>query len=955
MRPKIFLKWKRTMTEYKNTLNLPQTDFPMKANLAEREPQMLAYWQQLGLYQKLRTLGKDRPKFILHDGPPYANGDIHLGHAVNKILKDMVTKSKTLSGFDAPFVPGWDCHGLPIELNVEKELGKAGLHITPQAFREACRKYAETQVQQQSASFQRLGVVADWQHPYLTMSSDYEANTIRTLGKIFNNGHIYRGYKPVHWCTACGSALAEAEVEYIDKESPAIDVLFKVINPQELISRCEMIAEGHVAHEVDVVIWTTTPWTLPANQAVAVNPDLDYIVISCHVGERFCTILLAEQLLIPFSQRLDVNNLTEIARIKGSKLEFLELQHPFCYRHVPIIMGKHVTTETGTGCVHIAPAHGQEDYEVGLKYKLSVDHEVMADGHFQPETPIVGGMYVFDANRAILEILAIQNKLLFSSKIQHSYPHCWRHKKPLIFRGTPQWFVSMEQQHLRQQVLAQIDKVKWMPDWGQARIHDMIVKRPDWCISRQRNWGVPIPFFVHKDTNQLHPDSAVLVGKIADLVEKGGLDAWFNLDPKTLLGSSAVDYDKTVDTLDVWFDSGASFACVLMKNPALRFPADLYAEGSDQYRGWFHTSLLTSVATDGQAPYKAVLTHGFTVDAQGRKMSKSLGNVISPEKVMKTLGADILRLWVASTDYRGEITVSDEIFNRTADVYRRIRNTARFMLSNLAGFDPVKDLVPADQLLSLDAWAVERTLNIQQEIMQAYDNYQFHIVNQKIHHFCSIDMGSFYLDIIKDRQYTTQENSLARRSAQTAMYHMIQALVRWLAPILSFTAEELFRYLPGQHSESVFFETWYQGLYPAHDAAAMGQAFWHEITCIRDAINKQLEAARTAGQIGSNLEAEVTLYCSRGIFDLLTKLGDELRFVLITSAAQLQLTETTPPADAVATEISGLWVAIKASTCTKCARCWHRRDSVGENAAHPELCSRCIDNIDGAGEKRCYA
>lgn len=942
------------MTDYKSTLNLPNTDFPMKASLAEREPQLLAHWKTLGLYQRLQEIGKNRPKFIMHDGPPYANGELHLGHVVNKVLKDMITKSKTLSGFYAPFVPGWDCHGLPIELNVEKKLGKAGLYISPKSFRDACREYAKSQVEIQSVSFQRLGVIGDWENPYLTMNPKYEANVIRVLGNILKQGHLERRYKPVHWCTACLSALAEAEVEYIDKESPAIDVKFKVIDPATLLSRCENLVAAHVAHEIDVVIWTTTPWTLPANQAVAVNPDLNYVLFSCQITGEFCTLLVAEDLLIAFTQRVDATDIVEIAHVKGSKLEHLELQHPFCHRHVPIVFGGHVTTETGTGCVHIAPAHGQEDYEVGLKYNLPVDHEVMADGHFEPEASIVGGMYVFDANRSIMEILSIQNNLLHTTRLTHSYPHCWRHKKPLIFRGTPQWFVSMDKDGLRERTLQEIKKVKWMPEWGEARIRDMVAKRPDWCISRQRNWGVPIPFFIHKDTNKLHPDSAELLEKVAKLVEKGGVDAWFELEPKSLLGNSSVDYVKISDTLDVWFDSGSSFFCVLQQRPELAFPADLYAEGSDQYRGWFHTSLLASVATNGHAPYKQVLTHGFTVDAQGRKMSKSLGNVIAPEKIMKTLGADILRLWVASTDYRGEITVSDDIFNRTADIYRRIRNTARFLLANLAGFNAKKDMVSPDKLLSLDTWAVNRALHVQQEVIQAYDDYQFHHACQKIHHFCSVDMGSFYLDIIKDRQYTTQADSLPRRSAQTAMYHIIQGLVRWLAPVLTFTAEEIWRHIPHQAGDSVFFDVWYQGLTNANEASDMGQAYWHEVTRVRDAVNKQLEIARNERIIGSGLEAEVVLYCNQGLFDLLSKLGDELRFVLITSTASLEKTET-PPTEAVSTEIPGLSMLIRASSHTKCARCWHRKDSVGQSSSHPELCSRCIENVDGQGEKRCFA
>ncbi len=942
------------MTDYKATLNLPETDFPMKANLAAREPQMLEHWHAINLYQQLRELGKTRPKFVLHDGPPYANGDIHLGHAVNKILKDIVTKSKTLSGFDAPYIPGWDCHGLPIELNVEKKLGKAGLHIKAKDFRHACRDYAKQQVAIQSASFQRLGVVGDWEHPYLTMDFKFEANIIRTLGMIFANGHIHRGYKPVHWCIECGSALAEAEVEYEDKESPALDIAFKVIDPKELLNRCNVIAETHMAHDIAIVIWTTTPWTLPANQAVAVSADLNYVLFTGHVGGQLRNLIVAEPLLETFVRRADIIDITEVATIPGRMLEGLLLQHPFYNRKVPIILGAHVTTETGTGAVHIAPAHGQEDYEVGLQYGLPVDHAVMANGCFQPDAPLVGGMSVYKANNAIIETLILQNCLLHQAKITHSYPHCWRHKTPLIFRGTPQWFVSMQQKGLREMTLAAIAGVKWIPEWGQARIADMISKRPDWCISRQRNWGVPIPFFIQKDSGELHPDSLSILEKVAKRVEQEGVDAWFDAQPEEFLGKDAAFYDALTDTLDVWFDSGASYECVLQQHPHLQFPADLYLEGSDQHRGWFQTSLLSAVAVTGQAPYRQVLTHGFTVDSQGRKMSKSLGNGVEPEKVTKTLGADILRLWVASTDYRGEIAGSDEILKRTSDIYRRIRNTARFLLANLAGFDPTRDIVPADKLLSLDAWAIERALHVQEEIKVAYNDYQFHQVCQRVHHFCSIDMGSFYLDIIKDRQYTTQADSLARRSAQTAMYHIIEALTRWLAPILSFTAEELWRYIPGEHGQSVFLTEWYNGLFSTKSTTHMGQAYWHEIICLRDAVNKQLEMARNAGVIGAGLEADVTLYCESPIYKLLAQLEDELRFVLITSTAKL-IEVKEAPKEASVTDISGLWITITPSKHIKCVRCWHRLESVGQNAEHPELCSRCVTNVAGKGEQRRFA
>lgn len=941
------------MSLYKDTLNLPQTDFPMKANLANREPEMLSYWASLDLYQRLRKKGQGRPTFILHDGPPYANGDIHLGHAVNKILKDIIVKAKTLSGFDAPFVPGWDCHGLPIELNVEKKMGKAGLHISPKQFRAACREYAKEQVNRQSIAFQRLGVLGDWDSPYLTLDPEFEANVIRTLADILAQGHIERGYKPVHWCTECGSALAEAEVEYADKESPAIDILFRVVVPADLLNKAEILAPAHVAHEINCVIWTTTPWTLPANRAVAINPEEDYIIFSTHIGQRFCTLLVAEPLLQSFLNRMNASETVEIARIRGKALEGLLVQHPFYHRQVPLVLGEHVTMDTGTGCVHIAPAHGQEDYEVGLQYQLSVDHEVLGNGHFQADTPIVGGLYVFDANAPIIEMLGIQQTLLHQSKIIHSYPICWRHKRALIFRGTPQWFMSMEKRGLRTAVLKAIETVRWMPEWGQARISDMIAKRPDWCLSRQRNWGVPIPLFIHKDKATLHPDTPALMRKVADKVAEGGIDAWFDLDSHELLGSQAAEYDKLQDTLDVWFDSGSSFNAVLNQRPGLHSPADLYLEGSDQYRGWFHTSLLTSMAWNGQPPYKAVLSHGFTVDPQGRKMSKSLGNVLDPAKIVDTLGADILRLWVSSTDYRSDMALSNDILSRSADMYRRIRNTLRFLLANLAGFEPSQHQVEPTQLLSLDHWVLETGARLQVELQRAYDEYQFHSVSQKIHHFCSITLGSFYLDIIKDRQYTTQKDSLARRSAQTVMYHLAHALVRWLAPILSFTAEEVWRVLPGQTEDSVFLSTWYD--FPALTSQTQtGEAFWFEISQVRDAVNKQLELARTQGLIGSGLEAEVTLYAHQALANLLSSLGEELRFVLITSKARVLIVEE-PPQDVAATELSGLWISIRPSTAPKCERCWHRCEDIGTDATHPTLCQRCIENVAGEGEKRCFA
>lgn len=940
------------MTDYKSTLNLPHTDFPMKANLAQREPEFLIYWQEQDIYRKLRELRQGKPKFILHDGPPYANGNIHIGHAVNKILKDIIVKSKSLSGYDAPYVPGWDCHGLPIELNVEKKLGKAGVKVPVAEFRKACRDYAMQQINIQREEFKRLGVMGDWDKPYLTMDFKFEANIIRALAKIIANGHLQQGYKPVHWCMDCGSALAEAEVEYENKTSPAIDVKFSVVDQVALAACFKVTAQQ--CEEASLPIWTTTPWTLPANRAVALHPEQEYVLVQYNNAVKLERLIVVKPLLETLMQRYSVTDFEVIGQTIGATLEGLKLHHPFYELTVPVILGDHVTIDTGTGAVHTAPGHGQEDYQVGLKYHLEIANPVGGNGCFLMDTPLFAGLHILKANLQIIELLKERGKLLYAEEIQHSYPHCWRHKTPVIFRATPQWFISMDQNGLRTTALNEIRHTAWLPAWGEERIYNMIQTRPDWCISRQRTWGVPIAIFVDQGTGELHPRTPELMEQVAQLVEQEGIDAWFNLESGTLLGEDAKDYIKITDTLDVWFDSGVTHFCVLEQNPALQSPADLYLEGSDQHRGWFHSSLLTAAGIHHKAPYKAVLTHGFTVDAKGRKMSKSLGNVIAPEKVMSTLGADILRLWVASTDYRGEIAVSDEILKRASDTYRRLRNTARFLLANLAGFDPAQHLLAFEQLIALDRWIIDRARILQDELKQAYDDYQFHAIYQKIHHFCAIDLGSFYLDIIKDRQYTTQTNSLPRRSAQTAMYHIAEALVRWFAPILSFTAEEIWQYLPGERSESVFFATWYEKLDKIADTELMGQDFWQQLIQIRNEVNKELEKQRAADLIGAGLEAEVDLYLAPELYQRVAALGDELRFVLITSAARIYpLTEQ--PAEAITTELAGLAVRVRVSGHEKCIRCWHRREDVGSHAEHPELCGRCIENVVGHGELRQYA
>ena len=927
----------------------------MRGNLANREPETLKNWDKEGLYQQIREASKGRPTFVLHDGPPYANGDIHIGHAVNKILKDIIIKSKTIDGFDARYVPGWDCHGLPIELMVEKKVGKAGVKVDAKTFRQKCREYAAKQVDGQRKDFIRLGVLGDWDKPYLTMDYKFEADIVRSLGKVIDKGHLHKGSKPVHWCLDCGSALAEAEVEYQDKESPAIDVMFKAVDSSAFFEAfdCTGKAEGDVA----AVIWTTTPWTLPANQAVCLHPDFNYQLIQVTTDNGPACLLLEETLAVSALHRYGIEKYCVLGNCSGSKLENLLLQHPFYDKQVPIILGDHVTTETGTGAVHTAPGHGQDDYSVGLKYDLEVYNPVGSNGVFLPDTELFAGVHVHKANAVILETLSENGMLLKHEKLQHSYPCCWRHKTPIIFRATPQWFISMEQNGLRDAAKQEIAKTSWIPDWGQARIETMVKNRPDWCISRQRTWGVPITLFVHKETGELHPDTNTLIETVAKRIEQAGIEAWFELEASELIGDDAENFEKTTDTLDVWFDSGVTHACVLGQRESLPFPADLYLEGSDQHRGWFQSSLLTSTAINGVAPYKSVLTHGFTVDAKGHKMSKSLGNVVSPQKIVNSLGADILRLWVASSDYSAEMTVSDEILNRSADTYRRIRNTARFLLSNLTGFEPTQDKLNAEKMLPLDRWAVAKTHALQEEIIAAYNSYNFHLIYQKLHNFCAVDLGGFYLDVIKDRQYTTQENSVARRSAQTALYHIAEAMCRWMAPILSFTAEDIWKQIPGDHSKSVFLENWYQDLFSLNADDAMNMDFWQSILETRSAVSKQLEALRKENSIGSSLDAEVIIYCDGELNNKLNQLEDELRFVLITSEAGVKNTSNANNDCTEVTLSSGenIKISAKASEQTKCVRCWHHREDVGQHAEHPELCGRCVENVAEDGETRRFA
>ncbi|MGX5732122.1 isoleucine--tRNA ligase [Pseudoxanthomonas beigongshangi] len=937
--------------DYKATLHLPATDFPMRGDLPKREPDTLARWEADGLYAQLRANAKGRPLFVLHDGPPYANGAIHLGHAVNKILKDIIVKSKYLAGFDAPYIPGWDCHGLPIEIAIEKKYGKVGVKLDAVEFRQKCREYAESQIELQRKDFKRLGVIGDWDNPYKTLDFRFEANEIRALAKIVANGHLTRGVKPVHWCFDCGSALAEAEIEYQEKESPAIDVAYTVRDRKALAAAFGIEIPDDV--EVALPIWTTTPWTLPASLAVSLGPDLEYALVEgpAHHGQRRW-LVLADALATRALHRYGVNDTVVHARTTGASLEGLLLSHPFyAEREIPVLLGDHVSAEDGTGAVHTAPGHGQEDFVVGQRYGL-IDKYTTAQlnpvdgrGVYLPSTPAAGdtvlaGLHIWKANDALVDVLRDSGALLAFARLSHSYPHCWRHKTPIAFRATPQWFISMEQAHLRRDALAAITQVGWFPQWGEARIAGMVEGRPDWTISRQRTWGVPIALFVHRETGEPHPRSVELMQAVADRVEQGGVDVWYTLDMAELLGDEAGDYEKITDILDVWFDSGVTHEGVLLER-GLGKPADLYLEGSDQHRGWFQSSLLTGVAIDRHAPYRQCLTHGFTVDEHGRKMSKSLGNGIEPQDIMKNLGADILRLWIASADYSNEMSLSQEILKRNADAYRRLRNTARFLLGNLHGFDPGRDLRPLEDMVALDRWVVHRAWEVQEKIKAAYDRYDFAEIVQALLNFCSVDLGSLYLDVTKDRLYTMREDSRGRRSAQSAMYRIAEAFVRWIAPVLSFTADEMWGYLPGGHAGNVLFATWYDGLAPLPEDAVLSAADFDQLLALREQVAKVLEPMRANGQIGAALEAEIAVSVNAAIAAKWQPLADELRFFFISGDVSVS-----------AVEADEVFVLAQPTEKQKCVRCWHHRADIGVNPAHPDLCGRCASNVDGPGEDR---
>jgi isoleucyl-tRNA synthetase len=926
----------------------------MKADLARREPAMLEAWERDDIYGKIRKAAKGRPTFILTDGPPYANGALHLGHSLNKILKDIIVKSRTLDGYDAPYVPGWDCHGLPIEMQVEKTHGRVGQKIQPKAFRAACREYAIKQVDLQRTEFKRLGVLGDWDHPYLTMAPHFEAEQLRAFSLIIKNGHLYKGFKPVHWCLNCRSALAEAEVEYEDKTSPSVYVRFEATDPQDLARRMGISAEMQRALSQEptaIAIWTTTPWTLPANRAVAVHPQFIYSLVEFELGERRERLLLADELVAAVMQALNVSTWVVIAQCKGEALEHLVLQHPFYDRRVPVILGDHVTLDAGTGAVHTSPGHGLDDYLVGRRYNLEIDNPVGGDGRFLPSTPLFAGEQVFDANAHVIKVLIDHERLLKDEPYHHSYPHCWRHKTPVIFRATPQWFISMEQAGLRKAALEAIAHVDWMPGWGEQRIANMVAARPDWCVSRQRTWGVPIPLFVDKVSGELHPRTQELIAEVAKLVEHDGIDAWFDLDAAAQLGVDLNQYDKATDVMDVWFDSGVVHHSLSVIRPEITSPADLYLEGSDQHRGWFGSSLLTSVAMHGRAPYRGVLTHGFTVDENGRKMSKSLGNILAPQKLTSTLGADVLRLWVAATDYANEMSVSEEIFKRISDSYRRMRNTLRFLLGNLHGFDPQADALPFDDLVAIDQWVIAKTFALQNDVVTAYRNYEFHKIYQEIHNFCVVELGGFYLDIIKDRLYTTGANSAPRRSAQTALNHLAQAMVRWLAPILSFTAEEAWKHLPAIPNESVFLNIWHQ--FPAGSERVL-PIDWPALIALKADVARELERLRGLGSLGSSLEADVTIFVPDALARQFNGMHDELRFLLITGDAKIASSDVLPAA-AVKASQEGVWIEVKPSTNPKCVRCYQLRADVGSDPKHPEICARCVINVEGPGEERRFA
>jgi len=951
------------MADYKKTLNLPDTPFPMRGDLAKREPQWVREWNEKGVYKRLRAAGQGRPRFVLHDGPPYANGDIHIGHAVNKILKDVIVKSKGMAGFDAPYVPGWDCHGMPIEVQIEKKHGK---NLPPEKTQSLCRAYATEQIAKQKADFQRLGVLGDWDNPYLTMAYRNEADEIRGLGLLLAKGYIFRGLKPVNWCFDCQSALAEAEVEYEDRKDPAVDVGFPFLEREKLAAAFGL--RSLPDRPGWIVIWTTTPWTLPANQALNLHPDYDYALVDTERG----MLIVADAMLaageIPEATEEEFDGMAmpkllarygikvwrPLAKAKGQALEGIRFQHPFYDRSAPVYLGDYVTLDTGTGIVHSSPAYGVEDFDSCRRYGLKDDEiltPVLGDGKYAESLPLFGGLSIWDANPKIVKLLQERGNLFAVDwKFTHSYMHCWRHKTPVILRATVQWFAGMDQvpgyngvkpaETLRETALRGIEATAFFPAWGKARLHGMIANRPDWTLSRARQWGVPMPFFVHKETSALHPRSLEIIEEVAKRVEKGGIEAWQTVKAEELLGADAANYVKVKDTIDVWFDSGSTHFTVLKGSHLAEsaFPADLYLEGSDQHRGWFHSSLLVSCMMNGVPPYKGLLTHGFVIDMEGRKMSKSKGTGMAPQQISDTLGAEILRLWVASSDYSGELTISNEILKRVVESYRRIRNTLRFLLANTSDFDPAKDAVPVAQMTEIDRYGLVLLERMQREVAKEYEAYQFHLVVQRLQSFCSEELGAFYLDILKDRLYTCGAHSRARRSAQTALWHTAQSLVRLMAPVLSFTAEEAWPFIGGVRESSVLEKVWHA--IPAHGLPASVVDAWGTVRQVRELVAKRLEEKRERKEIGSSLAAELDIAAHGPAFEALARLGDELRFVLMTSRATVRERQG-----------GAVEVEVRPSTHVKCERCWHYRTDVSPEG----LCGRCESNLSGPGEARTYA
>jgi len=918
---------------YRDTLNLPQTELSMKAGLPKKEPEILDFWNDIGLYEKIRQQNLNNKKFILHDGPPYANGAIHLGHSVNKILKDITIKSKTLQGLDAPYVPGWDCHGLPIELNVEKKHGKRSeLVQNKKMFQEACKEYALTQIESQKKDFIRLGVLGEWDNPYKSLDSSFEANAVRALGKIYEAGHIEKGEKPVHWCQDCGSALAEAEVEYQDKTSKSIDVAFKA-NEQSLKKLNEVFATN-IVDGISFVIWTTTPWTIPSNVAVCINPELDYALIKLD-GEH---LVIAEAMIELCMERWGTTS-ELVSKTLGKNLVDISLIHPFIERKSELLHGDHVTTEAGTGCVHTAPAHGLDDYFICKKHGIETFKALNSKGFFKEEFEFIAGLPASKADPLVIEKLNEVKALVNCDDFHHSYPHCWRHKSPLIFTSTAQWFISMNKSGLLNEALQSISGVSWEPSWGEQRIEGMLTDRPDWCISRQRNWGVPITLIVHKESGTIHPNQSELFKQFANLIEENGISSWESLDLNEFIDDGD-SYIKITDSLDVWFDSGVTHFAVSEQRFEEGIVADLYLEGSDQHRGWFQSSLLTSIAMNGRAPYKAVLTHGFVVDENGRKQSKSLGNVVSPQKVWDSLGADILRLWVASADFRSEMVASDEILKRVSDQYRRIRNTFRFILGNLNDFDESKKIVFEDQI-ELDKWIVLETSKLQEDVLKLYESYSYHNVVQKIHNFCVNELGGIYLDIVKDRLYTCKDSSHARQSCQTSLNYVLNTMVRLTAPILSFTSEEIWQThssLKGQN-ESIFLSKYFES--KQEGECVISSSDWARIFEIKDIVNQSIERLRNENKLKGSLDSNVIISANEEDKSVLDKLGSELHFVFISSQASVIDGDT-------------LSIQIDQMSDEKCTRCWHRDSTVGESKDHPEICSRCEENIDQSGESRSF-